>query len=103
MEPPRASWSDWSTSKSMLCHSLDIWDPYPHLLGQPARRRPTRCNALTLPRAGSACDLANTLVDGLAKIRAGGEYDGASFFRPNSRMEQEIFEDIGASQHNGSQ
>ena len=26
---------------------LGIWDPYPHLIGQPSRRRLTRCNAPT--------------------------------------------------------
>ena len=44
MEPPEASWNDWSTSKFTVCRFLDTWDPYPHLIEQLSRKKPTRCN-----------------------------------------------------------
>ena len=33
-----------STSKFTLCRFLDAWDPYPHLIEQLSRKKPTRCN-----------------------------------------------------------
>ena len=48
MEPPRASCSVWLISKSMLCQSLDIWDPYPHLMEQLLKEEAHACSALPL-------------------------------------------------------
>ena len=41
---PRASLSDWLTLEFMPYPCLGIWDPHPHLMGQPLKKRPTRCN-----------------------------------------------------------
>ena len=100
---PIAQSSDLLTSNFMPCHCLGTLGPYPHPMKQ-LKENPTRCNLLLLAptdflRAGSVCGLGSdicgihiislaarprtaatsgTLVNGLAKIRAARECDGAS-------------------------
>ena len=53
-------------SKSVLCQSLDVLDPYAHLMEQPSRRTPTLCNAP--PLCGLGIDLSSALPPGLERL-----------------------------------
>ena len=97
---------------------MDTWDPYPHLIEQLSRKKPTRCNVPLLVSNNviptdflRACGLgidrcgirivslaarfrtaatSGTLVNGLAKSRAARDYDGASIYATTPEWEEQF-------------